>query len=174
MSAEEMEFEELRRRGMLPEPTITKLVVVESPPEDRALTTALELARLGHPVFPLRPTTIGEMDSGKAPATPNGVKDAIDDLDRIVAWGEEKPDHNWGIALENGRLIVIEVDPYQGGSLHALAEIVGRENITVVRVSGRGFHVYAREMNVANGEKLGKGMTVRSDGYYAVAPGSLH
>src|SRR5580700_6887216 len=64
----------------------------DSPKNQRAtnLDWALKYVSLGLRVFPLRPGT-------KIPATPNGVKDATEDTNRVRAWWTENPE--CGVAL---------------------------------------------------------------------------
>jgi hypothetical protein len=140
----------------------------------RSLPGAWEEARIAvwrqHPVFPVE-------NRGKAPLgrlAPRGFKDATLDMRRVESWSLDAPDANYGIVLEDGRLTVVEVDPYHGGSLRVLCEQLGDEAVVCVSVSGRGAHVLMRSINAPNGHVLGPGMTVKSDGSYIVGPGSLH
>jgi putative DNA primase/helicase len=116
---------------------------------------------------------------GKHPRTPNGVHDATTDPKRIKAWLEKWPGANFGIAT--GRpsgIFVLDIDGKVGkASLEALQEKHGRLPKTITVKTGKGRHLYfrcdgARVGNSAG--RLGKGIDVRGDGGYVVAPGSVH
>lgn len=108
---------------------------------------------------------------GKHPAIKGFLEAATAGHSQIQKWLGNGAVRNYGIVLGN-HWTVVEVDPYQGGSLRALRDIVGE--LGPISTSGRGFHVFFGESNVPNGTKLGPGMTVRGAGYIVVGPGSRH
>lgn len=130
-------------------------------------SAALEYAARGWAVLPLR---------GKLPlAGSNGVHGATRDREAIAAW----PDGvNVGVACGEG-LVVVDVDHRHGGedSLHALERRHGELPATVsVQTGNGGAHYYfktARRVGCSIGA-LGRGLDVRGEGGYAVAPPSIH
>jgi Bifunctional DNA primase/polymerase, N-terminal/DnaB-like helicase C terminal domain len=136
---------------------------------------AIDLAAIGWQVFPCR-------ERAKIPATPNGVKDATDDLRRVGAfWGGDGCTCNVAVATGAGSdVIVLDVDGADGDeTLRALQAIWGVLPPTVEARTGRGRHLYFRhpgpDVRIKNSAgKLGSGLDIRSDGGYVVAPPSLH
>lgn len=116
---------------------------------------------------------------GKHPVTSCGVKDATTDRKKIEQWWTENPDANIGIATGKiSNLIVLDIDGQEGKK--SLAELIkkhGRLPRTVRAKTGKGEHRYFRPGNapVLNSVgRLGKGIDIRGDGGYVVAPGSVH
>ena len=150
------------------------------------ITEALRYRELGWPVFPLH-TPQGDGCScgqptcqaiGKHPRTRQGVKDATLDLDRIQGWWTCWPEANIGLGVGGAGLVVIDIDPPNGGQVEDLS-LQPRERETVtVRTGGRGYHLYYQtpsDVDVSNsGLLLPAGIDVRSDGGYVVAPDSIH
>ena len=93
---------------------------------------ALELAANGWPVFPCR--WCGE--SAKAPLTINGHLDATTDRDVIKAWWLRWPDAMIGAVVPES-LLVIDIDPRNGGDLEQLVNLVGDLPPTLTVWSGR-------------------------------------
>lgn len=134
---------------------------------NKLLEAALEYAEAGYPVFPLIPRE-------KKPLTKNGVKDATKDLDKIREWWERTPNANIGLAM--GRvsgLVAIDVDYKDGCDPSFLSRLP--PTVTCKTPTG-GHHPYFKYQNseIRNGLKLEQGATIRSDGYYFVAPPSIH
>jgi len=156
---------------------------IESP-----LEMALAYADHGWVVFPLYSVENGVCncwkakqgkecgrDSGKHPRTSGGFKDATTDPEKIRHWLDMWPRSNIGIATGAvSGLTVIDVDPYHGGmeTFEAL-KAKGVEFWQTAQVSTqRGYHLYhAYDGKVKN--SLGKGIDVKSDGGYVVAPPSV-
>lgn len=138
------------------------------------LNAALEYARMGWHVFPIRP-------KNKIPLTAHGFKDATVDEASITQWWTQWPDANIGIAtgIQSG-LVVLDVDTDKGGeeSLNKLEARYGRLPHTVKqRTGGGGFHCLFRHPGhtVRNSAgSLGLGLDVRGDGGYIVVPPSTH
>jgi len=138
------------------------------------LEEALRLAALGYPVFPLRP-------GDKRPLTRHGYKDATTNEAQLRAWWSQYPDANIGIATGKASgLVVLDIDPRHGGdeALAALEAAHGAIDRSVMaRTGGQGTHIYFRapEDGLRNSAgRLGKGLDVRGDGGYIVAPTSVH
>lgn len=153
------------------------------------LSRALQYASHGWSVLPLHSIRNGCCTCsaaakcnhpGKHPRTPNGVKDATTELKTIKSWWTGWPDANIGIATGRpSNLFVLDVDGDRGeASLKALKTEHGRLLKTVTVRTGKGRHLYFRcEADTLVGNsigRLGKGIDVRGDGGYVVAPGSVH
>ena len=149
------------------------------------LAAALSYAARGWAVFPLHtPTTTGTCDCrracgsvGKHPRTRNGLKDASTDPAKIRGWWETWPAANVAIATGRG-LVVLDVDGAHDGeeSLADLVRALGPLPPTVECLTGSGRHLYFTtgvEIRPSAGV-LGRGLDVRGDGGYVVAPPSLH
>jgi hypothetical protein len=135
------------------------------------IEAALEYAGRSWRVFPVR---------GKKPATERGFKDATTSPDRIRSmW---LPLDVNGVAIRTGTpsgVVVIDIDAPAGEESLELLERQHAPLPTTVtaRTGGGGRHLYFRHpgdgirCSVA---KIGKGIDVRADGGYVVAPPSLH
>ncbi len=137
------------------------------------LRSALAYAELGFAVFPLKPR-------GKVPAGGHGCKDATHEPDEIRAlWID--PQCNVGIATGYGSdTLVLDVDGDEASeNLSALERQHGLLPKTPTVETARGRHIYLRypgpEVEIRNSAgMLGKGLDVRTDGGYVVAPPSVH
>ena len=137
------------------------------------LDSALAYAERGLPVFALNPRS-------KEPhpqLSPNGFKNATTDLEVIKGWWQQVPDANIGIAIPD-HLMVIDVDPRNGGDVTWQQLSAGRSVETMTSVSGRGdggFHLWLKRTDGAIKSKLGPGVDVKVGGKgYIVAPPSIH
>jgi hypothetical protein len=157
------------------------------------------LANLGWALFPVHGITDGKCDcgddhlkdnsAGKHPMSSNGFKAATNDFTQIMDWTSAFPNCNLGVNLKGSGLVVIDVDPRNGGeeafdefSRH-LESIVPQ---TVMALTGeqehkgritRGTHIYFQvEAEVLLAGSFGKevpGVDVKHNGYVLV-PGSKH
>lgn len=139
-------------------------------PLGRHGAAALRYASRGWAVFPLQP-------AGKQPRTTHGLHDATSDPRRIRAWWAACPTANVGLAT--GRLVVLDVDGEEGrASLAALEADRGPLPPTLRASTARGAHLYFLAPpgpaipNSAG--RLGRGLDVRGEGGYVVAPPSVH
>ena len=157
------------------------------------------LANLGWELFPIHGITDGKCDcgdshlennsAGKHPLTSNGFKAATSDIDQINNWISEFPNCNLGVYLKGSGLVVIDVDPRNGGE-EAFDEfsrhLEGLVPQTVMAVTGeqehkgrvtRGTHMFYRVESDASLEgNFGKevpGVDVKHNGYVLI-PGSKH
>ena len=139
--------------------------------------TALSYADAGLAVLPLKPRS-------KVPAgslVPHGVKDATTDSNKIQAWADRLPEANIGIATGAcSGVFVLDVDPRTGGN-EALAEYESLHGLlpsTVFVETGRGDggrHLYCScPKHPVRNVHIGRGMDVKGDGGYVVAPCSIH
>jgi hypothetical protein len=143
---------------------------------------ALELAGCAWEVFPcweynykVDPKT-GEPEGAKAPRTAHGHLDATMDPDVIKAWWQRWPDAMIGAAVP-ALLLVIDIDPRNGGSLQALTKLVGALPETLTAWSGRndgGCHLYfLRPPGPLTSTKMPAGIDLKVNGYMIMPP-SIH
>lgn len=153
------------------------------------LEAALDLASRGWPVFPLFEPKDGWCSCGDADCpTPcqharnpkqGGLKAASVDTAQITRWW--KPFPSAGIAIATGAvsgLWVLNVNPDEGAArLAAIEEEHGELPSTMeARTGGGGRHIYFRNTPSVKlpSDALGAGITVLADGFYVVAPPSMH
>ncbi len=154
------------------------------------LAAALKYASMGWRVIPIHtPTPIGcsctangkcKNKPGKHPKTKNGLKDGTTDQAKIREWWNKWRDANIGIVTgaESG-LVVLDVDGKEGqDSLDALERQCGKlPNTVEVLTGGGGRHFYfkhpGRRVKTCAG-KIARGLDIRGDGGYVVAPPSIH
>lgn len=134
-----------------------------------SLNDALALAQGGWQVLPLR---------GKIPITKHGKDDATTDPDQIARWWAGDASHNIGIRVPTS-LLVLDIDPQNGGSLEALTAAAGGSLPGTLTVhSGRntgGLHLYFMHPGgVVSSRRLPDGIDVKTNTGYVVAPPSLH
>lgn len=151
------------------------------------LTTALEQARNGRPVFVLGPTKrpvancdacrdVGDdHDREACPClTCHGFYAATRDPERIRAMFAAVP--SGMLAIRAGAasgLVVVDIDPDHGGRVDP--DLM--PTTTYVRTGSGGWHLYYRHPGqpIPNSAgRLGPGVDVRGDGGYVVAPPSIH
>ncbi len=84
------------------------------------IVAALELAATAWEVFPCRPNG----PQAKSPLTLHGHHDATMDPDLIKAWWLRWPNAMIGAAVPD-TLLVIDIDPRNGGSPGVLTDLVG-------------------------------------------------
>ena len=132
------------------------------------LAAALELAKRGLPVFPVKA-------GAKAPPLLNAwPARATLNENQITSWWSGGL-WNENIGVHCAGLIVLDIDVKKGGveSLAALEAIHGLDETFTVTTPSGGRHYYYRGPDVANGvNSLGPGIDVRSRGGYVVGPGS--
>ncbi len=143
----------------------------EADPALTQLDCALSYAALGLPVFPTKPD--------KSPYTARGFKEATTNEATIREWWEKHPDA--GIGIPTGKasgLLVLDRDDRHGGdaSLSELVEQRGGLPPTqqASTPSGGAHYVfkYPEGVHIGNSAgKLGRGLDVRGEGGYIVAPG---
>lgn len=124
---------------------------------------------------------------GKHPRTEHGLKDGSKNHEQIARWWEKWPDANLGILTgQASGLVVLDVDGEEGkASLQALTAAHGALPKTLCVKTGRagsdgkrkGCHYYFRapaQLLRNSAGVLGKGLDIRAEGGYVVAPPSLH
>ena len=152
---------------------------------------ALELAEQDFSVFPVHwimgngKCSCGKKNCsspGKHPLTGNGFKSATLDKTQILEWWAKWPDANIGVATgEVSGVLVFDIDPRNGGddTLKALFEEFGEFPKTLKCETGGGGQHYYFEMPSLDPEvklrgTLGKGIDVKHNGGYVIAPPSNH
>lgn len=134
---------------------------------------ALELASLGWHVFPLNRGAKTPMAGGR------GYLDATTDPDQIRAWWTRFPDANIGIACGASGLVVLDVDPRNGGE-ETLARLVAKHGPLPATLEARSFgtdaNVPGRHLYFCGELRkgvLGPGLDLQGAGAYVVAPPSV-
>lgn len=155
------------------------------------VNTLLYFAQTGFPILPLHYITprnecsCGKLNcssAAKHPLTKHGLKDASTNKMVITEWYNRYPLANVGILTGKiSNLIVLDVDPRHDGdqSLALMQQEFGPLPPTVkVKTGGNGFHFYFKyanaSANIPNRANFLKGLDIRADGGYIVAPPSIH
>ncbi len=128
----------------------------------------LAYLKLNWSIFPVRARS-------KAPLTPNGWKNASNDIDTVSDWLEECAGCNWAVATGPSKLIVVDVDTYKGTSIDELGAVLGEAlpQTWQARTGRGGMHLFfaAPEDQPATKLSLIKGVDVLSaTGYVLIAP----
>lgn len=121
-------------------------------------------------------------NKGKHPCVGNGYKEATTDLNQINKWWDAYPNANIGISAQGSGLIIVDIDPRNGG-YETLSKLESEHSKIPVTLSARtsiqsgkrGNHYY---FNAPKGEfnlkgTIGPGIDIKYSGY-VVAPPSLH
>jgi hypothetical protein len=133
----------------------------------------MDLAAHGWAVFPCQ----WRGENAKAPLTTNGHLDASCEPDQITAWWTRWPLAMIGAPVPES-LLVVDIDPRNGGSLTELESLTGPLPPTLTAWSGRndgGRHLYyLRAVAVPlTSTRLPKGIDLKINGYCIVPP-SIH
>jgi hypothetical protein len=135
-------------------------------------TAALDLATQGWAVFPCK----WRGENAKAPLTINGHHDASRNPDQIRAWWSRWPKAMIGTPVP-GSLLVIDIDPRNGGSLAELEKLTGPLPATLTAWSGRndgGRHLYfQRPAGPLTSTRLPEGIDLQVN-KYCIVPPSIH
>jgi hypothetical protein len=154
------------------------------------LKAAVWYASHGYAVMPLHSVEAGGACScgraecenvGKHPRTTHGLSDATTELEKVRAFWSRWPNANVGIATGPSGLVVVDVDPKNGGdeSFGALRTELGAATFDTVTAltGGGGEHYYFRDEFAQFRNSAGliaPGIDVRAVGGYVVAPPSVH
>jgi len=164
--------------------------------EPSMLEAALAEAARGRLVFPLHGVTAkdhctcgkypcgdGNKNAGKHPRETGGFYNATGVAATIRAWWTRCPDANIGIRTgrESG-LVVLDIDPRNGGdeSLEDLRAAYGDlpETVSCLTGGGGSHHYFAhpgdREVKCATNLGGFRGIDLKADGGYVIAPPSQH
>lgn len=131
------------------------------------LSAALELADNGLRLHPC---------NGKEAIFKGWQNKASADQRTVSGWFSTYTDHNIAIATGAGSgIVVLDVDGPEG--LKSLATFGITPDDTLAVKTSRGFHLYFQHpgFNVSNSaSKIGRGLDIRGDGGYVMAPPSVH
>ena len=157
--------------------------------ENPLMRAALDYVRTGFAVIPcFWPSADGCScgkdvcgSPGKHPIIREWPKEASRDENKIRFWWSQWPNANIGIATgADFGLVVLDIDGEVGGSsLDELERIHGKFPPTPRVRTGRGTHIYLRHpgRNIhikSTAGKIGRGLDVRGDGGFVIAPPSVH
>lgn len=136
------------------------------------LNAALDLARAGWSVFPCWE----HGPRAKSPRTKSGHLEATRDEAQIRAWWGQWPGAMIGAPVPD-TLLVIDIDPRNGGSVDALEAVCGPLPDTLTAWSGRGDggrHFYfLRPAGLFTSTALPRGIDLKVNGY-CILPPSIH
>lgn len=147
------------------------------------LRVALKLASQGFPVFPCRAeaaTIDGRVYKEKSPLVPKGFKAASTKEDQIRRWWTKWP--NALVGMPTGKasgFAVLDLDRHKADedgvkALKALG--FDPKDLTPIRTktAGNGFHLWFKwREGITNSDRhLPKGVDVRAEGGFVIAPGS--
>ncbi|BCL82132.1 bifunctional DNA primase/polymerase [Ktedonobacteria bacterium brp13] len=164
----------------------TMRVTYSLPTRDYSLSllyAALDYARKGYRVFPLHScTTNGRCTCGQRSCRRPGLHPLIPGLSlattdpvTIARWWHQYEFANVGLATGDG-LLVIEVDPRQGGDLEAFMQFYVVPDTAIARTSEGCWQLYFTYNPAfvlrATIDKFGPGTRSYGDGCYVVAPPS--
>lgn len=153
------------------------------------LDWAIYYGQIGWEVLPLHyPKAIGVCSCGtvncssigKHPLIKNGVKGATADTRLIRRWWNKWPEANVGIATgQKSGLLIVDIDPRHDGhfSLRKWESNHGKFETLKTKTGGGGEHfffAYPRNQTLGNKVNLEKGIDIRANGGYVVAPPSIH
>ena len=135
------------------------------------LKSALSLAENGFFVLPVK--------TAKTPYIKNWQNDASNNPKLINEWWNQWPEAGVAIHTGKSKLIVVDVDPRNGGeeSFKSLIKAHGADWLSKykVKTGGGGTHYYYQVAgNVEYPKLLGKGIDLQSGNQYVIAPPSLH
>lgn len=121
-------------------------------------------------------------NKAKHPITEHGLKDASADTSTITKWWNKNPKANIGLSTGEN-LVVIDVDGPDGRTLlqnleTKLGKLPPTKEVTSGRTDG-GRHLYfhkdtSLDLRNVNGKDDMKGIDVRANGGYIIAPPSVH
>ncbi len=153
------------------------------------LRAAIRFAERGFWVFPVHSVRAGAVCScgapqcgriGKHPRTREGFKDATLDKKQITDWWMENPDANIGLVPWPSGLIILDIDPRNGGT-ESLAELESKYGLLPdsarVYTGGGGFHYYftlPTGVDKVPSRVLRPGVELKAMGGYVLAPPSTH
>lgn len=145
----------------------------------RLLRSADTYTGAGWKVFPCRPhDSYPGAGDAKRPLTKHGFKNATDDMEQVKQWWQQWPGALLAIALPPG-VVVIDIDPRDGGSIEHLEALNGGTIPTTFRSqSGRGdgahFWFTTRRGELKQ-RTIAPGIDSRIGGKgYMIVPPSLH
>jgi len=143
---------------------------ITPPKGNNFLAYALWYAKLGFRVIPLK-------ERAKEPLIADWPNKATTDEATIRGWWAKWPKANIGIATGRyggGYFCVLDFDPRNGGDWYNDAPKGSLPDTWVVHTGGGGRHYYYKTPSPLRGRKLKKGVDLKGEGGYVVAPPSIH
>lgn len=139
-------------------------------PMNETQKAALAYIRRGWWVLPIQPGTKKPL----AVLVPNGVHGATNDPDVAIDWWGRYPDAGIGIAVKPSGLVCIDIDPRNGG-FETMQRLEAEHGPLVSDIyaftGGGGQHLVCSSQQVENlPGTLGKGVDLKSDGYFCAYP----
>lgn len=135
----------------------------------RPVDGALYLLRRGFKVFPIQPNTKNKPIYGWQKWAENSTEDMV------RAYAAKYETANWGVYCGPSELIVLDVDPKNGGD-KSLKDILSKNaefpKTLTVRTPSGGLHIYFKGKARSSVSKIAKGLDTRGVGGYVVAAGS--
>ena len=158
-----------------------------TPSQTLLYDAALTLAKASFAVLPAH-TAYGAKCScerpdcnspGKHPKIVDWINRATADPEQVRRWWTSWPDANLGVATGSDGLIVIDIDPRNGGerSLKCLEDELGPlPDTATVGTGGGGRHFFFRtDLRIQSGSSvLGPGIDVKATSGFVIAPPSRH
>jgi hypothetical protein len=133
-------------------------------------TAAIENALQGFKILPCK--------QDKSPLTPNGFKDATDQVDQVSDWWKRWPDALIGFPCRINGVLGIDIDNKNGvdgnSEWKTLVEANGGNEVSaswVQRTRSGGYHLFFKhpDFDISKG-KLAPGIDVRSKAYVIISP----
>jgi len=165
------------RRDPLP-----RLEGAAAPVSGELLAAALAYADRGWRVLPLHDVTRGTCSCanrerckapGKHPRLPKWQEWASSDKGTIAGWWKQWPAANVGVKTgADSGIVVLDVDPRNGGFESLAALLPLPETLTVVTGGGGRHYYFVHPSGVVKGGDLADGVELKADGQYVVAPPS--
>lgn len=165
------------------------LALSDERPHDPRIVTAMDALARWWPVIPLYDIVDGACSCGDVGCTrPAGKHPRIawtvyqkhqTRLDELDDWRHRWPcGFNVGIVTGSiSGIVVIDVDPYNGGD-ETMADLESRlgplPRTRTIRTGSGGLHLYFQYPGSKLRARLVRGVDLKSDGGYVVAPDSLH
>lgn len=114
-------------------------------------------------------------NAGKHPRTQNGYKDATLEEDQIRLWWGKWPTAPIGVACAPSGLIVIDIDPRNGGDskFNEIQREIGKLDGPLVKTGSGGWHIYMLPFAGSPKGVLERGIDIKFNGY-VIAPPSMH
>lgn len=129
------------------------------------LDAALSYVARGWYVLPLK-------TRGKQPIIPGGVLSASNDPEQVRKWWTDYPTANIGVACGKSGLVVVDVDPRNGGDPDWWRK---EERAPSVETGGGGLHLYYTSEGVPEiRTSLEAGVDLQRGDKYVIVPPSIH
>ncbi len=145
--------------------------MLTEPDPAQLLSTALQRASAGHPVFPCVP-------DAKRPLTTHGLLDATTDQDQIHAWWNRTPSANLAVPTGVASYDVLDVDLRPSGSGYPAFDHLVRAGLVdhhshIVRTPSGGMHAYFIGTRQPSARLPAAHLDFKASGGYVLVPPSV-